>query len=165
MKSGLSFWRSLESYAWKVVERVSPALPYFGVGLIVMVVGASIMSSKTSVVDTSNLSEASVKAARAGDYTTAQYLLNLHKSQITNSQNVLGVVSEIEDLVFPERVVIKEIESYEELLERYPGHRDIYLTLAKLYEQVEMSEDVQKYYDLARELDPNNPMVKLEIRN
>lgn len=161
----MGFWASLESYTWKVIGRVAPTLPYFGIGLMVSVMGASLLSAKTSVAGAYDLREASVRAARAGDYTTAQSLYNLHKSLIPNSQNVLGAESEVEDLIFPKRVVEREIQKYEVLLQEYPGHRDIYLVLAKLYAQIEISEESQKYYELARELDPNNATLKSQITN
>lgn len=162
MKKRGGFWLSLESYTWKVVGRVAPTLPYFGVGIMVLVMGASIMSAKTSLAGAYDLREASIKAARVGDYAKAQALWN-QQLTITNDQRVLGNMSEEEDLVFPERVVEREIQKYEAMLQEYSGHRDIYLALATLYAQINRSEEAQKYYGLARELDPNNVMIKPEI--
>ncbi len=122
------------------------------------------MSAKTSLAGAYDLREASIKAARVGDYAKAQALWN-QQLTITNDQRVLGNMSEEEDLVFPELVVEREIEKYEELLKKHPGHRDLYLVLANLYGQIDEAEKAQNYYELARELDPNNPMIKLEIRN
>lgn len=147
------------------MERASASLPYLGIIVIGIVMISSLIAHKASVVGTSSLREASVWAARVGDYVTAQSLYNLHKSQIPNSQNVLGTESKIEDLIFPERVVEREIQKYEALLEKYPGHRDIYLVLAKLYAQITRREEAQRYYDLARELDPNNATLKSQITN
>lgn len=162
MKQELSFWLSLENYTWKMLERVSPTLPYLGIIIIGMMMLSSLITHKASVAGTSSLREASVKAARVGDYTKAQALWNDNLT-ITNNQTVLGNMSEEEDLVFPERVVEREIQKYEAMLQEYSGHRDIYLALATLYAQINRSEEAQKYYGLARELDPNNVMIKPEI--
>lgn len=164
MKKRGGFWLSLESYTWEVVGRVAPTLPYFGVGIMVLVMGASIMSAKTSLAGAYDLREASIKAARVGDYAKAQALWN-HQLTITNDQRVLGNMSEEEDLVFPEIVVEREIEKYEELLKKHPGHRDLYLVLANLYGQIDEAEKAQDYYELARELDPNNATLKSLITN
>lgn len=165
MKKRVGFWLSLESYTWRVVARVAPTLPYFGVGLVVLVMGSSLFGAKTSLVGARDLREASMRAARVGDYTTAHSLYNLHQSQISNSQNVLGTESDVEDLIFPERVVEREIKKYEEMLKKYPGHRDLYLVLGNLYGQIGEAETAQHYYGLARELDPNNATIKSQFTN
>lgn len=160
MKREASFLLSLESYTWKIIERVSASLPFLGTLVVGIMMLSSLITHKASVVGTSSLREASVKAALVGDYDAAQKLYE--KCQVTQCQDrVLGVMSEVEDLVFPMQPVQREIERYTELLVKYPGHRDIYLVLAKLYTQVNMSAEAQRYYDLARELDPNNQMVIL----
>ncbi|MBP9702179.1 hypothetical protein KBD69_00685 [Candidatus Woesebacteria bacterium] len=160
MKKQVGFLGSFENYTWIVLERASPSLPYFAAGLVFLMIGSSIVRSKASLAGVRDLREASIRAAGVGDYTKAQDLFNLHKSQIINSQNVLGVENE-EDLVFPYRVIEREIAKYEEMLERYPGHRDIYLVLSKLHNQIGESEQATAYLELARELDPNNEMVIL----
>lgn len=156
MKKVVGFWGSFENYVWKVVMRASPTLPYFAAGLMLLVIGASTVSGKSSLAGARDLREASVKAARVGDYAKAQALWN--------NQAVLGNEGE-EELVFPQRVVEREIAKYEEMLKRYPGHRDIYLAIAKLYDQIGESQLAKKYVELARELDPNNPMIKSQVRN
>lgn len=142
------------------MERVSASLPYLGTLVIGIMILSSLITHKASVAGTSSLREASVKAARVGDYDSAQKLYE--KCQVSRCQDrVLGVMSEVEDLVFPMRPVQREIERYAELLTKYPGHRDIYLVLSKLYAQINMSAEAQRYHELARELDPNNEMVIL----
>lgn len=159
MKKQVGFWLSLESYTWSVIGRVAPTLPYFGMGLVILVMGASLLSAKTSLAGVGSLREASIKAAGIGDYATAQALWNVHQLQITNDKLVRGAESEVEDLIFPERVVEREIEEYESLLEQYPGHRDIYWTLAQLYQRVS-PEQARIYWEKARQLDPNNEMFE-----
>ncbi len=160
MKKQMGCWESLENYTWKIIERVSASLPYLGTLVVGIMMLSSLLTHKASVVGTSSLREASVKAARVGDYDAAQKLYE--KCQVSQCQDrVLGATSEVEDLVFPMQPVQREIERYTELLTKYPGHRDIYLVLAKLYAQVNMSAEAQRYYDLARELDPNNQMIIL----
>ena len=160
MKKQVGFFGSFENYTWKVVKRASPSLPYFVAGFILLVIGSSIVSSKASLAGARDLREASIRAARVGDYTKAQALWN-DQLTINNNQTVLGNKSEEEDLIFPERVVEAEIKKYEEMLERYPGHRDLYLVLSKLHNQIGESEQATTYLEMARELDPNNEMVIL----
>ena len=160
MKLHVGFWSSLENYTWKIIERASASLPYLGTLVVGIMMLSSLLTHKASVVGTSSLREASVKAARVGDYDAAQKLYE--KCQVSRCQDrVLGMMSEVEDLVFPMRPVHREIERYTELLTKYPGHRDIYLVLSKLYAQIDMSAEAQRYHELARELDPNNEMVIL----
>ena len=156
MKKQIGFFGSFENYTWKVVKRVSPALPYFAAGLVFFVIGSSIVSGKVSLAGARDLREASIRAARAGDYAKAQALWNVHQLQMTNDQLGMGLESELEDIVFPQSVIEREIVKFEEMLERYPGHRDIYLVLSKLHNQIGQSEQATTSLELARELDPNN---------
>lgn len=158
MKRVQSFWRDLENYTWKIIGRVSPALPWLGIALVLLTVIVSIRTSRTSLVGIRGLREAALHAARAGDYELAQHLWE-NRSLGENDRLVLGVESELEDLVYPERVVEREITRYETLLLKYPGHRDIYLWLAELNTQVGRIEKAQEFFDLAKELDPNNPVL------
>lgn len=153
MKKDVGFWGSFENYTWKLIERASPSLPYFVVGLMFLTIGSSIVSSKASLVGARDLREASIRAARAGDYASAQAMWS--------DQLETEPVGEVEDIVFPYLVIEREIAKYEEMLERYPGHRDIYLVLSKLHNQIGESEQATTYLELARELDPNNEMVIL----
>ncbi len=146
MKQSLRFFESLENYTWKVITRFSPTLPWIGVGLVVMVISASLITSKSSLAGAGGRVEAAVVAASVGDYDVAQ---SLWEKQIP-------VERESEDMIFPKRVVEREITKYQELLAKYPGHRDIYLVLAQLYVQIGEREQAQDYLEMARELDPNN---------
>ena len=155
MKESVGFWPSLESYTWKIIGRLSPALPWLGIGLVVLVITTSAREANRSLVSVRGLVDATTRAAQLGDYTLAKSLYNKQYATESNEQ-VMGVMSELEELVFPEREVQREIVRYEELLFSHPGHRDIYLALARLYEQIDMTEQSEIYYNLARELDPNN---------
>lgn len=154
MKQRASFWRSIERYGWRAIERIAPLLPALVITTIVLTMIVSFTSQKTSVASLHSLTEVVEKAARIGDYALAQKLDREVKGLTTNE--VLGVNSELEDLIYPERLVLREIERYKQLLALYPGHRDIYLTLAELYEQVSEYEAANEYWELARTLDPNN---------
>ena len=154
MKEGRDFWHSLENYTWKIIERLSHALPWLGLGIIVLVIATSAYGTRASLVGTQGLREAALRAAKVGDYVIAQDLWE--RMTIKEGDSVLGVESELEDRIYPERVVEREIEKYEGLLAKYPGHRDIYLMLAGLYGQIGKTEQSEQYLELARELDPNN---------
>jgi tetratricopeptide (TPR) repeat protein len=146
MKQSLRFFESLENYTWKVVMRFSPTLPWIGVGLVVMVISTSLFTAKSSLAGTSGRVEAAVVASSVGDYDVAQSLW----------EKQLPTESGEEDLIYPKRAVEREITKYQELLAKYPGHRDIYLVLAQLYVQIGEREQAQDYLEMARELDPNN---------
>lgn len=160
MKRNRGFWGDLEIYTWKTMDRVSPALAHFGMGMIGLVIISSITNIKSSVVGTRDPRDVVERAARAGDYERARKMFNVHKSLMTNSQMKQNFESGLEELVYPERVVEREIEKYEELLLTYPGSRDIYLLLAKLYREIGNNERSNEYTENARILDPNNEIFK-----
>ncbi len=151
MKTG-GFWRSLEKYFWKVVRR-SP-LPWTRIGLfgLAIVLLASLGNVKNSAVGTRNTRELVERAARAGDYELARELYQGSSSK----DQVLGAESELEDLVYPERVVKKRIDELLQKLEIYPGNREIFRVLSQLYAQIGDEEMSSQYYEMVRELDPNN---------
>lgn len=150
MKKVTSFWGSLEQYVGKVIER-SPLPRYWrhlGIGLVLVVMVSSVASGKNSVVGATSVEEVIEKAARLGDYQTAQTLFD-------NGQWLM-VNGKLEDLVYPERKVERRIAELEAKLEEYPGNRQIYLGLADLYGQLAKSEKSDEYGEKARVLDPNN---------
>ncbi len=146
MKRAVGFWISLENYTWKVITRLSPTLPWLGVGLVVLVISTSLITSKSSLAGASGRIEAAVVAASVGDYDVSQSLW----------EKQLPTESGVEDMIYPKRVVEREIAKYQELLAKYPGHRDIYLTLSRIYGQIGDIEQTKSYLEMARELDPNN---------
>lgn len=109
-----------------------------------------------------NYREAIRVAVSAGDYGAAQVLYE--QCQVTRCNgaldNVLGVESELEELVYPERVVEREIARYEGLNTTYPGHRDILVTLASLYGQLGQVEKQEYFLEEVRKLDPNNVIFR-----
>lgn len=159
MKKDLNFWLSLELYLRNVVKRSPIRWQWVGVGLVGLVLFTSLLNVKNSIVGVKNTREAIELAVSRGDYETAQELFN-HKSQMTNSQMVLGVDSELEDKVYPERKVERKIAELEEKLKEYPSNREIFLQLAELYGQIGNQEKSDEYREKARILDPNN--VKFE---
>lgn len=147
MKKQLGFWGDLEIYTWKMVGRVSPALPYLAMAIIGVVIISSQRAMRGSVASAHDLGEAVERAARVGDYERARKLLNYYNIKPLN---------DLEELAYPERVVEQEIEKYEELLLTYPGSRDIYLVLSQLYAEIGNDERAAEYWESARILDPNN---------
>lgn len=53
-----------------------------------------------------------------------------------------------------------EIAAWEKLLEKYPGHRDLYLNLAVLNWQISNEEKAKEHLKKAKELDPNFEKTK-----
>jgi tetratricopeptide (TPR) repeat protein len=155
MKKNLGFGEAIELYLRKVVGR-SPlprlqklcfkhcgqAWPVIGISLIIIVFGVSLKYSKDSVVGARNIKDVVEVAARRGDYATARFLWD-------------DSMSDLEDMVYPERKITKRIEELTQNLEMYPESREIYQTIAELYKQIGNEEKVQEYRERARILDPN----------
>jgi tetratricopeptide (TPR) repeat protein len=157
MKKDLNFWRSLEEYGWKVVGR-GPLPKYWqwiGIGLVGLVISLSSLGAKNSLVGARSAREAINIAVETGDYETARELLN-NQSSIINNQTVLGAQSELENKVYPEKAVERKIAELEQNLEKYPGSREIFMSLAGLYDQLNNQELAAEYLEKARVLDPNN---------
>lgn len=154
MKSSDSFWQSLEKYTWKTVSRSPLSWPQVVVPMIVLILLLSITSAKNSLSNARSTAEAIRAATERGDYQTAKSLYE--KMTGTGKDPVLGLSSELEELVYPERRVEQRISELSLKLEEYPGNREIYLTLAELYSQIGNQEIAQEYREKARILDPNN---------
>lgn len=152
MKKKERFWRSLEKYGYGVARRSPLPWPYVGLALIIVVIAVSWGNVKNSVVSARNVRDVIEKAVNRGDYQTAKELLT--------NDGVLGVESELEDKVYPERVVERRIGVLEEKLKEYPENRDIYLALADLYGQLDNQEKSDEYREKARVLDPNKPIFQ-----
>lgn len=153
MKKELNFWRSLEEYSWQVVSR-TPLFRYWRegvVGITLLVLATSFKYAKYSVVGATNTRDIVTRSTQIGDYEIAKRLWN-------------ETMSELEAAVYPERKVERKIAELEKKLELYPGNREIYLSLANLYEQLKgewageprpYGEMAAEYLEKARILDPN----------
>lgn len=150
MKKSEGFWQSLEKYSWKVLGRSPLPWAWVGIGVIMAILLASALNTKNSVVGAENINEVIGRAARLGDYGLARGIYE------SGGERVLGAESELEDLVYPERVIERKIGEIEEKLKEYPGNREIYLMLTNLYTQVGDEELAGEYGEKARVLDPNN---------
>ena len=155
MESTDNFFTSLERYVRKVALRSS--LPRYWawmvVGGVLVVTGTSI-SAQNEILGARNMEGAIRIAAGQGDYLTADRLMQ----EYTNAQmnkSVLGVESELEDLVYPERKVERRIVELENMLDKYPEDKDIYASLAQLYFELGNKERAAGYAEKARVLDPN----------
>lgn len=160
MESTDNFFTSLERYVRKVALRSS--LPRYWawmvVGGVLVVMGTSI-SAQNEILGARNMEGAIRIAAGQGDYLTADRLMQ----EYTNAQmnkSVLGVESELEDLVYPERKVERRIAELTLMLEKYPDNKDVYTNLAQLYFEIGNEGQAAEYAEKARVLDPNgqNPL-------
>ncbi len=124
-------------------------LPYswLVIGLILVVLSASLVGKSMS--PTTSVEQAIRQAVAYGDYLLAAQLYT------SSDEHVLGASSELEELVYPERIVKRRTYELEQKLEVYPGNREIYLLLAQLYDQMGNQEMAREYNEQARILDPN----------
>lgn len=155
MKKNEGFWVGLERYGRVLVERSPLPWHWVGVGVVVLVVLVSALNVKNSVVSAVNTRALIEKAVNLGDYETAERLFDQNTNE-TNDQRVLGVESELEDIVYPERIVERRIQELEQQLMIYPGSRDLLVTLAGLYDQIGNGEMGAQYRESARVLAPND---------
>lgn len=156
MKRKQVFWRALELYAWRRGRALTPALS----PAIVLVMTAPLLLSLPTYFRTPTLAgfvtrDTVLGLAARGDYALAQRLYNLNLGA-TGSVAVLGAASEIEAAVYPERILETALTANLQLLERYPGHRDILVQTAKIYEQLGQHEQAAALWAEARYLDPNS---------
>ena len=143
MKKNLGFADAIELYLRKVVGRSPLPWPIIGIGIIIMVFGVSLKYSKDTVVGAINTREVVEVAAKRGDYQTARSLWD-------------DSMSDLEDMVYPERKISKRIVELTQSLEIYPESREIYQAIAELYKQLGNEEKSQEYRERARILDPND---------
>lgn len=153
------FWANLEKYVYGRAGRLRGKWQWGGVGIAMGVIGVSVVSgyfnSPTLSADVETIIR---EAAKSGDYTLAQELYREnYESRIKN--NVLGLQSDLDELVYPERKLEREIAEWEEKLARYPTHRDMLLALAELELAAGNVETARQYWEEARKLDPNGKEV------
>ena len=127
---------------------------WIGVGLVGVAIIASSLNVKNSVVGARDLRGVIEKAAERGDYATASQLWS-NQERTTGNETILGVESELEDKIYPEKVVERQIAELEGKLEEYPDHRDILLEISRLYRELGEWEKSDDYFEQARILDPN----------
>ena len=144
----------MEQYGWSVVRRSPLPWQWLGIGVVVSMMWMSLVNVKNSVVGARDLRQVIEKAAERGDYGMAEQLYT------TEDVQVLGASNELEDLVYPERVVERRIAELEQKLEDYPGNREIFLAMAELYREIGNTEKSQEYFEQARILDPNNAIFQ-----
>jgi len=160
VKKNRGFWRSLEKYSWGVARRSPLPYTWIGVGIVLSMMGMSLVNVRNSTVGARELRDVIEKAVERGDYFLAEHLYQ------TEGKQVLGSSSELEDKIYPERVVERRIAELGGRLEEYPGNREIYLILANLYQQLEgtrvdtgvdsYKNKATEYREKARVLDPNH---------
>jgi len=160
VKKNRGFWRSLEKYSWGVARRSPLPYTWIGVGIVLSMMGMSLVNVRNSTVGARELQDVIEKAVERGDYFLAEHLYQ------TEGKQVLGSSSELEDKIYPERVVERRIAELGGRLEEYPGNREIYLILANLYQQLEgtrvdtgvdsYKNKATEYREKARVLDPNH---------
>jgi tetratricopeptide (TPR) repeat protein len=107
------------------------------------VFGVSLKYSNDSGVGARNIREVVEVAAKRGDYATARSLWD-------------DSMSDLEDMVYPERKITERIEELTQNLEMYPESIEIYQAIAELYEQIGNTEKAQEYSERARVLSPND---------
>lgn len=154
-----SFIDSLNNYTWKRLKTLPIKWGWVGVGIAASIIVISWSYSGQTMVGVKNTREAIERTARLGDYELARRLLKEQENK-NMEYRILGADSELEELVYPERKVEKEITKYENLNEKYPENRDILLMLSSLYYEIGNVEKAKEFRERARLLDPNNEIFK-----
>lgn len=159
MKKKTSFWLSFEKYIYRVVGRSPLPWSWIGIGAVLLVMVMSWSYRDQSVAEASSMHEVIRGAASNGDYALAQTLFEQNQDSRSNDQ-VLGVGTELEDIVYPENKVEQRIQELEQKLLEYPENREIYLALSDLYRQLKQTDKSDEYREKARILDPNGSRVQ-----
>jgi tetratricopeptide (TPR) repeat protein len=156
MKKSAGFLQSLEQYLYGTARRNPLSYTWIGIGAIGLVMLLSLLNVKNSTTSAQAIREVVEKASKRGDYATAAKYFE----QTSLNENVLGADSELEDRVYPDRMVEREITRLEEQLAQTPNHFEIYLELARLNTLIGNTEQSSEYREKARILDPNNVIFK-----
>lgn len=98
------------------------------------------------------------EAALGDDYRLAEAEFE-QMQRLSGNSRVLGWQSELEELIWPEKKIRRDIEKWEEQIEKRPS-RDLYLKLAEGYWRLGEAEKSEQYVRKAQELDPNNDAVR-----
>lgn len=158
MKSETNFWRSLEKYTWEVAKRTPLPWSVLGVVFICFVLLFSLLNGKNSVVTARSIEDIIEKAGRSGDYETASQLFE--NRTLDNYSRVLGVATELEDIVYPENILYRSLTELTQKLDEYPNHFEMLLEISRLYTLLENKEQADEYREKARILDPNNEIFR-----
>jgi hypothetical protein len=150
MKQPSSFFTSLEHYTHKVLSRSPIPYSYVGIAFIGLLLVVSLFQKRDSLAHVESTEQAIRVAAQSGDYLLAEELYTRHDS------TVLGANTELERLIYPERVIEERITKVEENSLIYPENRQMYLLLSELYLQSGNQELASDYAERARILAPNN---------
>lgn len=76
---------------------------------------------------------------------------------------VLGVQSEVEETVFPELVLEKELMELEEILTKQPTHRDLLIRKALVLYKLRLDSSANEVLNQLLIIDPNSEsVIKLE---
>ena len=160
MKKSDKFLQSLEQYIYKTAGRSPLPWPWIGMGVVGIALLLSLLNVKNSVAGAQNTRELIVRASARGDYEKARELLTAQQTNELTSKGVLGVESELEDKVYPEKVVERKIVELEDRLEQYPNHFEIIQELSRLNSLVGNTDKSSEYREKARILDPNNQVFQ-----
>lgn len=158
LRKKLGFLASLEHYSYKRIAQAH--IPWIPVAIagIAIVIGASIAAGYFQTSPLFGTRQDVMKwAAGNGDYQTAQKIY-LGLSETYMNTQVLGAGTDLEEIVYPEKRIERELHNSLELLQIYPGDRDLLLHVAELYTETGDAEQAQIYWNQARLLDPNNPV-------
>ena len=149
------FWNSLEKYVGGRIAEAPIEWCGVGVGVVGIVV---LISVTTGYINSPTLGSNKIEIIRTageqGDYRLARELYE----QV--EEDVLGASIELEELVYPEKKIEREIEKQQEPLLKYPGNRDLFLNLSRLYSESNNREKSAEYLEMARVLDPNGEIVE-----
>lgn len=155
VEGSIGFGTSLEAYIYNRIAKPHVKWDWVATALAVAAIIVSVSAGYFRSTPLFGGQIETIKwAAQHGDYTLADRLV---KSQDLGTQNsILGTGTDLEELVYPERIIEREIGIQEKRLELYPGHRDLLMAIALLYRELGNQDKFDELWEQARILDPNN---------
>ena len=89
VKKNRGFWRSLEKYSWGVARRSPLPYTWIGVGIVLSMMGMSLVNVRNSTVGARELRDVIEKAVERGDYFLAEHLYQTEGKQVLGSSSEL----------------------------------------------------------------------------
>lgn len=158
VKNPDGFGGEIEKYVYRRLGFLGRVWKLIAILVIGLVVGASIAAGyfETNPLF-GNIIQVIEYAADRGDYDLANRL-----AKGSGEKAVLGIESDLNNKINPENGLMEALAANSRLIDKYPNNKDLYLRQASLLEAAGDWESAAIYRELARELDPNGEVKRLQ---